>query len=91
METEVIDRAVWRCNLKFEDIGEKCMKLHPSDNIWQAVEKVKLLKREFLFEYVDNLSPQTRQKRIAALLEISEVADYFANKMANLELRGLIC
>ena len=90
METPVIDRAIWRCNLKFEAIGEKCMELHPSDNMWQAVEKVKLLKREFLFEFEDNLEPETRQRRVADLLEISEVADYFANKMANLELRGLI-
>lgn len=90
MQTEVINRAIWRCNAKFEAIGERCMKNHPSDNIWQAVEKVRLMKRDFLFEYMDSLSDETRRKREADYLEISEVADYFANKMANLELRGML-
>lgn len=90
MQTKVIDRATCRKNLRFEAIGEKCMENYPSDNVWQAVEKCRLLKRDLLLIPPGHSEPYLEGKEVAEYLELNAAADYFAEKMANLELRGVI-
>lgn len=86
METELIQKAITKKSQKFEEIGKKCLELYPSDNVWQAVEKCRLVKHQFLMDEMQNLEPNTRKRKVADYLEISEVADYFARQLATQEL-----
>lgn len=85
METELIQKAITKKSLKFEEIGKKCLELYPSANVWQAVEKCRLIKHQFLMDEMQELEPETRRRKVADYLEICEVADYFANQLATKE------
>lgn len=86
METENVIIALSMKSQKFEEIGKKCLELYPSENVWQAVEKCRLVKHQFLVDEMQELQPDVRRRKVADYLEISEVADYFARQLATEEL-----
>ncbi|KAB2908954.1 MAG: hypothetical protein LC102_09150 [Ignavibacteriales bacterium] len=83
----IADAEKWRI-AKFEALGKACIEaFHEAENVWQAVEEYRLTIRREILRREQSGQATTRER--AEYEEVKEMAEYFANKLATAEMRGV--